>query len=202
VSERMKTAEMLIAVLKPETRLPVADVAIGTMRSLSREDYTRFVANLNELVNADKEVDLFEYTLQRMVMRRLAPVFEKTRSATVEYYDLSPLLPAASKLLSCLAYWGADEMPAAQKAFAAGAETLRKGTLQMMPVDQCGLPALDDSLAQFSEASPVIKRTILTACTACIGADGEVTIEEAELLRAVGDALDCPIPPFMPGEKV
>jgi len=202
VLERMKAVGPLIAVLKPEARLPVADVAIGALRSLTREEYTRFVANLNELVNADKEIDLFEYTLQRMVMRRLAPVFEKTRPGAIEYYDWPALRPTAAKLLSCLAYWGADDLPAAQKAFAAGAEAIKKGTLQMLPVDQCGLPALDDSLAQFSVAAPVIKRTILTACTACIGADGEVTIDEAELLRAVGDALDCPIPPFMPGEKV
>ena len=72
----------------------------------------------------------------------------------------------------------------------------------MLPVDQCGLSTLDEALTRLSAASPVLKRMILTACTACIAADGAVTVEEAELLRAVGDALDCPIPPFLPGARV
>jgi hypothetical protein len=28
-------------------------------------------------------------------------------------------------------------------------------------------------------------------------ADDEVTDREAELIRAIGDALDCPVPPFV-----
>ena len=69
----------------------------------------------------------------------------------------------------------------------------------MTPVQQCGLQALDDSLKELAKVSPAIKRTVLQACTACIAADGEVTIEEAELLRAIADSLDCPIPPFLAG---
>jgi hypothetical protein len=43
---------------------------------------------------------------------------------------------------------------------------------------------------------PPLKRQILSACAACIGADGRVTVEEGELLRAVADALGCPVPPL------
>lgn len=202
VSERMKTVLPLAKAIKPEIRLPVADVSIATLKSLSKEGYASFAESLKQLVNADKQIDLFEYTLQRMVQRRLEPTFNKVKPTAIQYYDLAPLLPAAGKLLSCLAYWGAEELPAAQKAFAAGVAKLGKGEVAMLPVDQCGLPALDESLIQFDAASPALKRMILSACTVCIGVDGSVTREEAELLRAVADALDCPIPPFLPGEKV
>ena len=202
LSKRMKTVLPLLGEIKPEARLAVADVAVSSLKQLSKEDYARFSANLAELVGADKEIDLFEYALQRMVTRRLAPLFGNMRPPKVEHHDLAPLMPAAAKLLSCLAYWGADEMPAAQRAFAAGAGALGKGTLQMLPVDDCGLPALDETLTRFNLASPAIKRTVISACTACIAADGEVTSEEAQIVRAVADALDCPIPPFLPGQKV
>jgi hypothetical protein len=201
VSDRMKTVVPLIEGTKKEVRLPIADVAVSTLKHLSVDDYERFTANLEQLVNADKQIDLFEYALQRMIQRRLEPTFHKVKPTAVQYYDLSPLLPASAKLLSCLAYWGADEMPAAHRAFAAGWEKLGKTPLSMLPIEQCGLQALEESLAELNQGSPAVKRTLLSACTACVGADALVTVEEADLLRAVADALDCPIPPFLPGEK-
>jgi hypothetical protein len=46
----------------------------------------------------------------------------------------------------------------------------------------------------------MIKKRVIEACAACIGADGRVTIEEAELLRVISDALDCPMPPLLSAE--
>ena len=49
---------------------------------------------------------------------------------------------------------------------------------------------------------PRLKRKVLAACTTCIAYDGKVTIEEAELLRAIADSLDCPLPPLLISEKI
>ena len=199
---RMESMLPLAAAIRPEARLPASELAIVTLKHLSAEDYSRFVENLNRLIEADKQVDLFEYTLQRMVLRRLAPVFETMKPPVVRYYDMAPLRPAAVKLLSCLAYCGADDEAAARKAFSAGMRKLDGSAPPMLPIERYGVKAVDEALSQFREASPDMKRIILSACTACVGADGMVTIAEAEVLRAVGDALDCPIPPFLPGEKI
>jgi len=32
--------------------------------------------------------------------------------------------------------------------------------------------------------------------------DDQVTLREGELLRAIADALDCPMPPFLPGQTL
>ena len=42
------------------------------------------------------------------------------------------------------------------------------------------------------------------ACWASQGEskDGIVTVEEAELVRAIGDSLDTPIPPLLPGQSL
>ena len=37
-------------------------------------------------------------------------------------------------------------------------------------------------------------------CVAAISADGEVTVKEAEMLRAIGARLGCPVPPVVAGE--
>jgi hypothetical protein len=42
-----------------------------------------------------------------------------------------------------------------------------------------------------------VKKRVLEACGECIGADGRVTAAEGELLRAIADALDLPMPPLL-----
>lgn len=182
----------------PEGRLPLADIALSSLKTLSKNQYTTFRENVEYLVGADKSIDLFEYTLQRMINRRLEPLFEKTRRTSVAYYGLKPLLPRCVELISCLAYWGADDMPAAESAFAKAMSQLEPGqAFSLMPNDQCGLTAFDRALDELVMSSPSIKKRVVSACATCIGADGRVTVEEAELLRAVADSLDCPIPPFL-----
>ena len=59
------------------------------------------------------------------------------------------------------------------------------------------LEGVDEALDVLVLASPAIKKRILTACATCIDSDGLVTVEEAELMRVVADALDCPVPPLV-----
>ena len=67
----------------------------------------------------------------------------------------------------------------------------------MTPRDQANLGKVDRALNECAAATPQIKKRVLQACATCIGADGKTTVEEAELLRVIGDSLDCPIPPLL-----
>ena len=60
---------------------------------------------------------------------------------------------------------------------------------------------MDSALETLAEASAQIKKTILGASVACVAADGRATIEEAELIRSIADAMDCPVPPLLPAES-
>jgi hypothetical protein len=68
------------------------------------------------------------------------------------------------------------------------------------PLESCSLQSLDEALRVLNEASPKIKKAVLHAAVGCAASDNRVTIEEAELIRAIADALDCPIPPFLPDQ--
>jgi hypothetical protein len=154
---------------------------------------------VDHLVAADKHIDLFEYALQRIIKRHLEPSFRRVKRPAAQYYSIGPLLAPCGELLSCLAHWGADDTNEAQRAFAKGAETIAAGaSVELTPSDRCGLQVVDNALDRLAAASPKVKRQVLSACVACVGADGQVTVAEAELLRSVADSLDCPIPPFLP----
>jgi hypothetical protein len=50
------------------------------------------------------------------------------------------------------------------------------------------------------KAVPGVKRRVVVACASCILADDQVTVREVEVLRAICDRLDCPMPPLLVGE--
>lgn len=197
-AETMKLAPLLQN-LGHEVRLPLVDLAISALKELSESQFDAFRTNVDVLVKADKEIDLFEFALERMIIRHLEQDFRKEAQPPIRHKTVRSVGPACGQLLSCLAYWGTDEMADARAAFDKAVSRLQAGSIEMSPVDACGLRMVDDALDQLCLGSPAVKRSIIDACCTCIGSDGWVAVEEAELLRAIADSLDCPIPPFLPG---
>lgn len=191
--------EKEIAALGPEYRLPLASIAVSALKDMTRDQYEGFIRNADWLAGADRELDLFEYALKSLIKSRLAPVFGKTDRSAVQYYDLKPLAGDACRLISCIAYWGADEVAHAEKAYAAGAARTGIRDIRISPVDQCGLDMVDQAIARIKQASPFIKKRILEGCIECVVVDGVVRVEESELVQAIADALDCPVPPLLAG---
>jgi hypothetical protein len=107
-------------------------------------------------------------------------------------------------LLSACARTGADDHAAAENAFAAALAhlpTLRP-LLRLQPPATCGLDAVAEALRQFATAPAAWQRVVLAACASAVNADRVVTEDEAELIRAIADALDCPLPPLLAAPEV
>ena len=144
-------------------------------------------------------MELFEFVLQKIVLRHLAPQFGAARPPVVQFYTIKPLVPDCVVILSALANVGGGDAGEKQKAFDAGAPYLRAPDvdLVLLPRDQCQLNQIDTALNRLAQAVPQIKKNLLDACVHVVGADGVIQEGEAELLRAIADTLDCPMPPFL-----
>ena len=186
--------------LPPQARMPLVDIALPALRRLSPPQFEQFRAAVKTLVASDSKIDLFEYMLQKIVMRHLETRFTPTGRSITQFYDLRPLARDGGVLLSATAHAGHDDPAQARAAFAQGAESLgriARMEIPWLPPNECELPHLDVALERFSQAVPQIKKNVLNACALTVGADGVIQQREAELLRAVADALDCPVPPFL-----
>ena len=191
-----------LANLQQRGRLPLINLAIGAMRNLTAADFGRFLGTLDWLVASDGQIELFEFVLQKAVRRHLAPQFGLARPAPVQYYALKPLLPDCAVILSALAGVSSPDPDEVERAFATGLPALRlpPGTdLDLLPPDECDLEQISTALDRLGLAAPLIKGNLLAACVAVVSADGVIIEEEAELLRAIADSLDCPIPPVIGG---
>ena len=184
-------------------RLPMVNIALGALRQLTAEQFAQFSKTLQWLIQSDGKVELFEFVLQKIILRNLAPQFSAARPPVVQFYTIKPLVPDCVVVLSALAYVGGNNPDAVGKAFAAGAPYLRAPNdvvVALLPLDQCRLTQIDPALNRLAQAVPTIKKNLIDACVHVVGADGVIQESEAELLRAIADTLDCPIPPFLPTE--
>jgi hypothetical protein len=183
-------------------RLPLLDLAMPALRQMSPQQHQAFRTQVEDLISADRRVSLFEYTLRCVLHRHLDAQFlpHLQPRGTLE---TSPrkLAPAMARVLSLQAREGQDETDRAANAFAMGMRSYVGGdhTYRLPPRDECSLGEFDAALQSLNRSVPAIKRRAIVACEACILSDRQVTVRESELLRAVCDTLDCPLPPLVVG---
>ncbi len=198
----LRLAESL-RTLRPELRLPAAELSIATLRHLTSAQYREFRGNLFHVASSDDEISLIEYAVLRMTLRNLDSIHGVSPRPQIRFTDLSSLANECAALLSAVAWFGSDDRTHAEAAFRRG--TLRfKGLSigEILPASRASLKDLDAALDRLSETSPDLKEQIIAAAVDTATADGVITTEEGELLRAIADTLDCPIPPFLPGQRI
>ncbi len=185
--------------LSSAQRLGLVDISIPTLRHLSQEQYGVFRDNVKKLVEADGQIQLFEYTLQKILLRHLDLYFTNATGTPVVYKSLMPLLPETGVLLASLATMDPGTEEQRDAAFQSGITELliKPSAFPLTREPVVDLQAFDAALDKIGAAAPDVKRTILTACGAVVMHDGEVNDEQVELLRAISDSLDCPVPPFV-----
>lgn len=159
------------------------------------EQYPTFRSTVTALTDADQKVDLFEFALSHMIIRHVESAFGRTSTTPVRYRSIGSVLPSCSAVLAGLAVWGTSDLAAAKTSFLTGFKALGQPAPPLDP-KTVSLSGISDSLSVLCETTPFVKRKVIEACTACILADGHVTAKEVELIRAVADAMDVPMPPL------
>jgi len=185
--------------LDPRFRLPLIDLAIPALRETSAEQCSRFLKQVQALVQMDQRVTLAEYSLQVVLHRRLKPFFSKNQEPAPEIATIGPLWNDCLTILSALARVGHTAPNDIEYAFRSGLSRLPGISSQEMPSGpvKADLQAISQSLKKLGQAAPKLKQSIIDACAYTVLVDNKVTIQEGELLRTLVIALDCPIPPFL-----
>ena len=190
--EHVQALEQPLRQLPGNQRLTLLDLAMPALKQLGAEQAAGLCAVMARLIRADGQVELLEWTLLRIVERNLAP--SRRLSG---HFHLLEVLDDAQVLLSFLAHAGNVPTDQAQAALAKAASELPYTVLNLLPATQCDLKALEAALKRLNQLQPLQKPRLLKAMARCIEHDGRIEVAEAELLRAVADLLDCPMPPLL-----
>lgn len=187
--ERLGDALLALA---PGQRLPLLDLAIPALKQLPPAEVETLLSNMALLIKADKRVKLLEWTLLRIVERNLRPA-----SARIGNLALAELAEESAILLGFLARL--DDTPAlsADQAFAEAWASLPFPSRPRPLAEAGSLRDLEAALRRLTQLRPLQKPQLLKAMARCIEFDGRISVAEAELMRAVADILDCPMPPLL-----
>lgn len=178
----------------PRYRLPVTDLSLPALKELSAPARQQILSTIDALIESDDRTSLFEYVLRRLVHDGLADR-GAIRPAMV---SLSSLKSDSAALLALLARAGHGDADDTRAAFTAATLVAPLDPPWEMPdTRKLGTKALDRILGHLAACKPAFRKKMVEACATVVLHDGKVTVAEAELLRAVSKALDCPVPPLL-----
>jgi Zn-dependent protease with chaperone function len=182
--------------LDPSLRLPVASIAFPALRGCPQAETQVMTTVLGELINADGQIDIFEYCLGTLVFVGLSEALTSGSPWRSRRQSLASAQGAICSLIAVLAQTGNSAPPAAAAAFQAGISVAYPGArIPFRPVQ--GVLSLERVWPVVDGLEGNDKAALVAAVVTTVTADGVVTEEESELLRTVCGVVHCPVPPVV-----
>ncbi len=183
--------------IEMKARIPMIDMAIPTLNSLTKSQYEVFRENIKNLIFADKKIDIFEWILEKVLIDHLDGRFRKARKVAGQE-KLKDHLKEGYLLLKTLSTVGNKSLQQQLDALNAGLKKIGVKPLAQMKKLQIRWEDIDNAINILILLKPQDKKKLLEGCLASIQQDKKITLYEAELFRAIGDALGCPVPLILP----
>ena len=175
--------EPLLRELPAGSRLPLLDLAMPALRSLSPEQEALFRLAIDK-VGYDAEDGLIVLLIQASMRRYLS----KDKNPPSRAGNLAA---ACGLVLSAVVRTSSESPEAQERAYQLGAGVL--GLVGLSPVlldaSSIDLQKVDDALAVIAGQSVYDRRKFVRACGVAMLNDGRAEPAEVEIVRAVGDSL-------------
>lgn len=178
-------------------RLPLVCLALPQLKALSSSQSQCFASNYEALIQADKTVNAFEWSLKTLLNHQFIDISPNVRQHKGIYSYFKPLLAEVSLLLSFISQAGDKTEPSARDAFLHSADYLMLSDLTYTSKAALSFNQVDEALTNLNRLAPQKKKELLLAFQQCISHDNYIHIEEAEVIRAIALVLECPIPPVL-----
>jgi hypothetical protein len=179
--------------LEASARLPLLEMCLPALKSISLPQYRRFKNTMLQLIRADARTDLYEWCLFQLVRHYLDPEFIQVKASRPRYRSFGKLRHHLRIVLSILAHEGGGD---ADTVFRLAAEELELPRLTLMPPEQCSVAAFSKAVHELADCFPLLKPRLLKAMALAAGCDDEVSGPEREIITSMAAVMDCPVPSF------
>lgn len=183
-----------IAQLPRHHRLPLAQLCLPALKCLSPEQHLSFKKTLLLLIRADQQTDLFEWCLYQVVQHYLAAEFESRVVRAGSHNQPQQLTDQYQLVMSLLAHYGHTDLQEAERGFNRGVASVGLYNLQLLPRDDCALPAFIKAVTTLADSKPLLKGRLLRGLEFCIKQDKQISAVEVEIISAIAAVMGCPQP--------
>lgn len=172
-------------------KLALVDLSLSWLRRMNQAEARDFVQTSQELIEADGQVNLFEFMLQKVIERHVVIGLGLKRVPEMRFRKLLDLETELAQVLGAFGLLAGGDA-----ALAAAAAEYREHTGNELPLVGSDLGKVSKALEKMDASTPLVKQQILRLCALVALDDGVVEDQELELLRATAEAIGAPLPPL------
>lgn len=181
----------LVQKLAASEHLPLVDFAIPALKQMGKQSYHGWRQDIQYLIEADKQVSIFEWCLYWLISLYLDAHFVPKDTKHLNLLNERDVLYAIGIVISAVAHYGADNSEEAQLAFAAGCEASGFGGLQLRTTSSSS--ELSRALGKLRRAYPHVQGRLLKALKATVAYDQQIQPNELNLLRTIAAIIEMPM---------
>lgn len=183
----------------PAFRLPLLEIAYPTLKQRPDSQLDFLLQLIRRLIELDGDISLAEYCFYRIVASHLSQAADPAATKKSNRAPKAAARRAAVALVRLVAEQGNPDPRAAEHAFAAGVANFGQWAEDddKLASMRSSVEVLDAALETLRHINSAGQQSLLKAVADTITHDGKLTLVEAELLRAICAALDCPLPPLL-----
>ena len=181
----------------PVYRLPLLEIAFPSLRQRPASQLQYLIDLTGRLIEIDGEIELYEFCFYRVLATNLRHIINPSSSPKRRRAGRKPVRDAAVELLRIVAHHGHTNEADGEAAFRAGLKKFGKWGESCM-YDSERKPstaALDKSLDLLVALNGEGRKMLLESVTTVVLHDEQLTVTEAELIRAICASLEIPLPP-------
>ncbi len=174
-------------------RLAILDIAIPSIRRLSKTERKNFLTLLKQIIHLDKHISQFEYVLYSLIRKSLKPSTNAHKRFIKRFNKVESQIQL---ILSAVLHASGNNQQAKEQLFNNLIVGFSDNKLNLLP-NKFEAEAFHKSLIDLNQLTPMLKKALLNAFEEAIKEDGIAKVEEVELFRAICECLDCPLPPLV-----
>jgi Zn-dependent protease with chaperone function len=197
-AKKIRDFHALISQAGPAYRLPLLEIAFPMLKKRPAAQIEFLLELINKLVQIDGVVSLSEFCYYQILESHL---FQAANPAgkSGNRVGKKQARQAAVDLVRVVADRGHDSPEEKKLAFDAGVALFGgwAGDHDLSHSDSDTITVLEQSLMVLRQMNSAGRQSFIRAVSKTIAYDGKLALSEAELLRAICAALDCPMPPLL-----